>query len=77
MTSGGLSARICHGGAMSAEGCDVAPEEVKELVLEKKAGFKRGLEARAEAIEKEMRAVLPASEDAQPHVSLKEENKFM
>lgn len=66
--------------ATLAEGCDVARKAVKELVLEKKAKFERGLEARAEAIEKEMRAVLPAIGDAKKQLrelSLEEESKFM
>ncbi|KAJ6652935.1 hypothetical protein lerEdw1_010293 [Lerista edwardsae] len=66
--------------ATLAEGCDVAREAVKELVLEKKAEFERGLEARAEAIEKEIRAALPANGDAEKELrelSLEEESKFM
>nr|XP_020634196.1 uncharacterized protein LOC110070821 [Pogona vitticeps] len=67
--------------AALAEGCDAAREAVRELVLEKKAEFERGLEARVEAIEKEMRAVLPAEgETPQPHLrelSPEEESKFI
>lgn len=67
--------------AVLAEGCDAARNAVKELVLQKKAEFERSLEARAEAIEKEMRAVLPANgEAAEPHlrtVGHEEETKFI
>nr|XP_034956961.1 uncharacterized protein LOC118077457 [Zootoca vivipara] len=66
--------------AALAEGCDAARKAVKELVLEKKAEFERGLEARAQAIEREIRAVLPADGDAEPHLrelSLEEEGKFL
>ncbi|XP_028575618.2 uncharacterized protein LOC114591992 [Podarcis muralis] len=66
--------------AALAEGCDAARKAVKELVLEKKAEFERGLEARAQAIEREMRAVLPANGDTEPHLrelSLEEESKFL
>ncbi|XP_032997491.1 uncharacterized protein LOC117042118 [Lacerta agilis] len=66
--------------AALAEGCDAARKAVKELVLEKKAEFERGLEARAQAIEREIRAVLPANGDAEPHLrelSLEEESKFL
>ncbi|KAG8127730.1 hypothetical protein E2320_014623 [Naja naja] len=68
--------------AALAEGCDTAWNAVKELVLQKKAEFERSLEARAEAIEKEMRAILPANREAaaDPHlrtVSPEKESKFI
>ncbi|KAK9405842.1 hypothetical protein NXF25_004616 [Crotalus adamanteus] len=53
----------------------------KYLMERKKAEFEKSLEARAEAIEKEMRAVLPANgEAAEPHLRTdghEEETKFI
>nr|XP_008120160.1 PREDICTED: uncharacterized protein LOC103281111 [Anolis carolinensis] len=52
-----------------AEGCDAAQKAVKELVLEKKEEFLRSLDAREEAVEREMRTLLPGKEGG---VELKE-----